>query len=59
MSVSGKAIFIKNDINLYLPHRNDSALSRLFFAPDAIIFAYRVTSISGLLFDVLAHDSLS
>ena len=28
---------------------------KLFFACDAIIFPYRVVSISGVLFDALAH----
>jgi glycosyltransferase involved in cell wall biosynthesis len=46
---------IKDAINLHLDYLDDAALSRLFFACDAIIFPYRVVSISGVLFDALAH----
>jgi glycosyltransferase involved in cell wall biosynthesis len=46
---------IKNAINLHLGYLGDLTLSKLFFACDAIIFPYRVVSISGVLFDALAH----
>jgi glycosyltransferase involved in cell wall biosynthesis len=48
-------IHIKNAINLHLGYLDDLTLSKLFFACDAIIFPYRVVSISGVLFDALAH----
>jgi glycosyltransferase involved in cell wall biosynthesis len=50
-----KPIHIKNAINLHLGYIDDITLSKLFFACDAIIFPYRVVSISGVLFDALAH----
>jgi glycosyltransferase involved in cell wall biosynthesis len=46
---------IKNAINLHLGYLDDLTLSKLFFACDAIIFPYSVVSISGVLFDALAH----
>jgi glycosyltransferase involved in cell wall biosynthesis len=48
-------LVIKNAINLHLGYLDDEYLSKLFFACDAIIFPYRVVSISGVLFDALAH----
>jgi glycosyltransferase involved in cell wall biosynthesis len=48
-------LVIKNAINLHLGYLDDTTLSKLFFACDAIIFPYRVVSISGVLFDALAH----
>jgi len=50
-----KPLVIKNAFNLHLGHLDDASLSKLFFASDAIIFPYRVVSISGVLFDALAH----
>jgi glycosyltransferase involved in cell wall biosynthesis len=46
---------IKNAINLSLGHIDDVTLSKLFFACDAIIFPYKIVSVSGVLFDALAH----
>jgi glycosyltransferase involved in cell wall biosynthesis len=46
---------INNAINLSLGHIDDVTLSKLFFACDAIIFPYRIVSVSGVLFDALAH----
>ena len=48
-------VYIKNAINLDLGYLDDITLSKLFFACDAIIFPYKVVSISGVLFDALAH----
>ena len=48
-------LIIKNAINLHLGYLDDAVLSKLFFSCDAIIFPYRVVSISGVLFDALAH----
>jgi len=48
-------VHIKNAINLHLGYLDDLTLSKLFFACDAIIFPYLVVSISGVLFDALAH----
>jgi glycosyltransferase involved in cell wall biosynthesis len=45
----------KNAINLNLGPVDDLTLSKLFFACDAIILPYKVVSISGVLFDALAH----
>jgi glycosyltransferase involved in cell wall biosynthesis len=45
----------KDTISLHLDYLDDAALSKLFFACDAMIFPYRVVSISGVLFDALAH----
>ena len=50
-----KPQIIKNAFNLHLGYLDDESLSKLFFASDAIIFPYRVVSISGVLFDALAH----
>jgi glycosyltransferase involved in cell wall biosynthesis len=50
-----KPIYIKNAINLHLGYLDDVTLSKLFFACDVIIFPYKVVSISGVLFDALAH----
>ena len=50
-----KPLVIKNAFNLHLGYLDDESLSKLFFASDAIIFPYRVVSISGVLFDALAH----
>jgi len=48
-------ISIKKAVNLHLDYLDDGALSRLFYACDAIIFPYQVVSISGVLFDAIAH----
>jgi len=50
-----KPLAIKNALNLHLGYLDDEYLSKLFLASDAIIFPYRVVSISGVLFDALAH----
>jgi glycosyltransferase involved in cell wall biosynthesis len=47
---NGNMIITMN--NEYL---SDEMLSKLFFACDAIILPYKVVSISGVLFDALAH----
>jgi glycosyltransferase involved in cell wall biosynthesis len=58
---SEKPIDIRNNgdgsniISLHLGYLDDRTLSKLFFACDAIIFPYRVVSISGVMFDALAH----
>jgi glycosyltransferase involved in cell wall biosynthesis len=45
-----------NDIiSLHLGYLDDTTLSKLFFACDAIIFPYKVVSLSGVMFDALAH----
>jgi glycosyltransferase involved in cell wall biosynthesis len=44
-----------NVISLHLGYLDDSTLSKLFFACDAIIFPYKIVSISGVMFDALAH----
>jgi glycosyltransferase involved in cell wall biosynthesis len=48
-------VHIRNAINLQLGYIDDETLSKLFFSCDAIIFPYKVVSISGVLFDALAH----
>jgi len=50
-----KPFELKNAINLHLGYLDDMTLSKLFFACDAIIFPYLVVSVSGVLFDALAH----
>ena len=51
-----KPIFFKNNvINLDLGYIDDITLSKIFFACDAIILPYKVVSVSGVLFDALAH----
>ena len=57
---SEKPIEIGNDrrhniISLNLGYLDDTIMSKLFFACDAIIFPYKVVSISGVMFDALAH----
>jgi glycosyltransferase involved in cell wall biosynthesis len=42
-------------ISLQLGYLDDIMLSKLFLACDAIIFPYRIVSISGVMFDALAH----
>src|SRR5215216_2342074 len=45
-----------NDVvRLHLGYLDDSTLSKLFFACDAIIFPYKIVSVSGVMFDALAH----
>jgi glycosyltransferase involved in cell wall biosynthesis len=44
-----------NVISLNLGYLDESTMSRLFFACDAIIFPYKIVSISGVMFDALAH----
>jgi glycosyltransferase involved in cell wall biosynthesis len=48
-------VYIKNAITLHLGYLDDVMLSKLFFSCDAVIFPYKVVSISGVLFDALAH----
>jgi glycosyltransferase involved in cell wall biosynthesis len=48
-------VHIKNAISLHLGYLDDVMLSKLFFSCDAMIFPYKVVSISGVLFDALAH----
>jgi glycosyltransferase involved in cell wall biosynthesis len=51
-----KPIHLRNNaINLDLGHIDDITLSKIFFACDAIILPYKVVSVSGVLFDALAH----
>jgi glycosyltransferase involved in cell wall biosynthesis len=52
---SEQPIQIRNAINLNLGYVDDNSLSKLFSACDAIIFPYRLVSVSGVLFDALAH----
>jgi len=59
---SEKPIDVKKDgdnsndvVSLHLGYLDDSTLSKLFFACDAIIFPYKVVSVSGVMFDALAH----
>jgi glycosyltransferase involved in cell wall biosynthesis len=44
-----------NVISLHLGYLDDSTLSKLFCACDAIIFPYKIVSVSGVMFDALAH----
>jgi glycosyltransferase involved in cell wall biosynthesis len=44
-----------NVISLNLGYLDDNTMSKLFFACDAIIFPYKIVSISGVMFDALAH----
>ena len=44
-----------NVISLNLGYLDDTTMARLFFACDAIIFPYKIVSISGVMFDALAH----
>lgn len=44
-----------NVISLNLGYLDDNSMSKLFFACDAIIFPYKIVSISGVMFDALAH----
>ena len=44
-----------NVISLNLGYLDDTKMSKLFFACDAIIFPYKIVSISGVMFDALAH----
>jgi glycosyltransferase involved in cell wall biosynthesis len=50
-----KPLRINKAINLSLGHIDDVTLSKIFFACDAIIFPYKIVSVSGVLFDALAH----
>src|SRR5215210_5193958 len=45
----------ENVISLNLGYLDDSSMSKLFFACDAIIFPYKIVSVSGVMFDALAH----
>ncbi len=45
----------ENIISLNLGFLDDTTMSKLFFACDAIIFPYKIVSISGVMFDALAH----
>jgi len=42
-------------ISLNLGYQDDTMMSKLFYACDAIIFPYKIVSISGVMFDALAH----
>ncbi|MDQ5859811.1 MAG: glycosyl transferase, partial [Thermoproteota archaeon] len=42
-------------ISLNLGYLDETTMSKLFFACDAIIFPYKIVSISGVMFDALAH----
>jgi glycosyltransferase involved in cell wall biosynthesis len=44
-----------NVFSLNLGYLDDTTMSKLFFACDAIIFPYKIVSISGVMFDALAH----
>jgi hypothetical protein len=44
---SEKPVNVMNAINLHLGHLDDATLTKLFFACDAIIFPYRIVSVSG------------
>ena len=46
---------VNNVISLNLGYLDDTTMSKLFFACDAIIFPYKIVSISGVMFDALAH----
>lgn len=46
---------VNNVISLNLGYLDDTKMSKLFFACDAIIFPYKIVSISGVMFDALAH----
>jgi glycosyltransferase involved in cell wall biosynthesis len=60
---SEKPIDIRNNgdsnsndvVSLHLGYLDDTTLSKLFFACDAIIFPYKIVSVSGVMFDSLAH----
>jgi glycosyltransferase involved in cell wall biosynthesis len=45
----------ENVISLNLGYLDDTTMSKLFFACDAIIFPYKIVSLSGVMFDALAH----
>lgn len=45
----------ENVVSLNLGYLDDITMSKLFFACDAIIFPYKIVSISGVMFDALAH----
>jgi glycosyltransferase involved in cell wall biosynthesis len=45
----------ENLFSLNLGYLDDTTMSKLFFACDAIIFPYKIVSISGVMFDALAH----
>ena len=51
----GKNEGVNNVISLNLGYLDDATMSKLFFACDAIIFPYKIVSISGVMFDALAH----
>lgn len=51
----GKNEGVNNVISLNLGYLDDTTMSKLFFACDAIIFPYKIVSISGVMFDALAH----
>ena len=50
-----KPVNVMNAINLHLGHLDDATLTKLFLVCDAIIFPYRIVSVSGVMFDALAH----
>ena len=51
----GKNEGVNNVISLNQGYLDDTTMSKLFFACDAIIFPYKIVSISGVMFDALAH----
>jgi glycosyltransferase involved in cell wall biosynthesis len=55
IELGGKNERDNNVISLNLGYLDDTTMSKLFFACDAIIFPYKIVSISGVMFDALAH----
>lgn len=55
IELGGKNEGVNNVISLNLGYLDDTTMSKLFFACDAIIFPYKIVSISGVMFDALAH----
>jgi glycosyltransferase involved in cell wall biosynthesis len=50
-----RPIKVGSAINLDIGYLDDEILSKLFLACDAIAFPYKVVSVSGVMFDALAH----
>jgi glycosyltransferase involved in cell wall biosynthesis len=42
-------------VNLEMDFLNEAELSQLFYAADAVLLPYKVTSCSGVMFDALSH----
>ncbi len=55
IELGGKNERDNNVISLNLGYLDDTTMSKLFFACDAMIFPYKIVSISGVMFDALAH----